>query len=138
MQVQSIIYPMAALFLLNMIVMFLMLFFRVNAVRTRKVSPRYFKLNQGSELPDILVKLSQNYNNLLELPILFYIICITSLFINAGIENFALYAWIYVVLRYIHSAVHITYNHILHRLAFFTASSFVLIFMWFKVIFIVS
>ena len=40
MQVQSIIYPMATMFLLNMIVMFLMLYFRVKAVRTRKVLPR--------------------------------------------------------------------------------------------------
>lgn len=138
MQVQSIIYPMATMFLLNMIVMFLMLYFRVKAVRTRKVSPRYFKLNKGADIPDHLVALSQNYNNLLELPVLFYIICLAALLINSNIEYFVICAWLYVVLRYSHSFIHITYNHILHRLAAFTASSIVLILMWVKVVMFVS
>ena len=64
MQTQSIIYPMVALFFLNIIVMFTMLFFRIKAVRTRKVSPKYFKLNKGEDIPDHLEALSQNYNNL--------------------------------------------------------------------------
>ena len=138
MQVQSIIYPMATLFLLNIIVMSLMLYFRVKAVRTRKVSPRYFKLNKGSDIPDHLVALSQNYSNLLELPVLFYIICLAALLINSNIEYFVIYAWVYVVLRYFHSFIHITYNHILHRLAAFAASSVILILMWVKVVMFVS
>ena len=75
----SLIYPMATLFLLNIIVVSLMLFFRVKAVRSRKVSPRYFKRNKGVDLPDHLEGLSQNYNNLLELPLLFFILCASLL-----------------------------------------------------------
>ena len=138
MQVQSLIYPMATLFLLNMLVMFTMLFFRVKAVRSRKVSPRYFKLNKGGDIPDHLEALSQNYNNLLELPLLFYIICLAAIVLNLNIEYFAIYAWIYVALRYLHSFIHISYNHILHRLFIFAASCVVLISMWIKVVLLVS
>ncbi len=135
---QIIIYPMAALFLLSMIIMSLMLYLRVKAVRARKVSPRYFKLYKGEDIPDHLVLISQNYNNLLELPVLFYVICLAALILNREIEYFIIYAWIYVALRYIHSLIHITYNHILHRLTVFAASCVILISMWVKIIMLVS
>lgn len=134
----SLIYPMATLFLLNIIVVSMMLFFRVKAVRARKVSPRYFKRNQGSALPDHLEGLSQNYNNLLELPLLFYIVCLAIIVLKLNIEEFVVYAWLYVGFRYIHSYIHITYNHILHRLFAFTASCVVLVTMWVKLLLSVS
>lgn len=137
MQVQSLIYPMAALFLLNMLVVSLMLFFRVKAVQERKVSPRYFKRNKGSDLPDHLEGLNQNYSNLLELPLLFYIVCLAILIVDIKVEEFVVYAWLYVVFRYIHSYIHITYNHILHRLFSFAASCIVLVAMWVKLILII-
>lgn len=138
MEAQSIIYPMAALFLLNIFIMFTMLFFRVKAVRTRKVSPRYFKLNKGENIPDHLEALSQNYNNLLELPLLFYIVCLAVIVLNLNVQDFVVYAWVYVGFRYIHSLIHTTYNHILHRLFVFAVSGFVLIAMWIKLILLVS
>lgn len=134
----SLIYPMATLFLLNIIVMSMMLFFRVKAVRARKVSPRYFKRNKGVDLPDHLEGLSQNYNNLLELPLLFYIVCLAIIALKANVEEFIFYAWLYVGFRYIHSYIHITYNHILHRLFAFAASCIVLVTMWVKLLFSVS
>ena len=138
MQVQLIIYPMATLFLLNMTVIMMMLFFRVKAVRERKISPRYFKLNRGGELPDHLEALSQNYNNLLELPVLFYVVCLAVIFLNLNVEQFLISAWLYVSFRYVHTVIHITSNHILYRLLAFTASCFVLAFMWVKLVLLVS
>jgi hypothetical protein len=41
-----------------------------------------------------------------------------------------------VAARFVHSAIHLTYNNIMHRLAAFTASNFVLIVLW--VLFFVS
>ena len=134
----GLIYPMAALFSLNIMVMFTMLFFRIKAVRTRKVSPRYFKLNKGADIPDHLEALSQNYTNLLELPLLFYIVCLAVIVLNLNIQDFVVYAWIYVGFRYIHSLIHVTYNHILHRLSAFAVSCFVLIAMWLKLVLLVS
>ena len=64
MQNSILFYPMAALFLLNIFIMATLLYFRVKAVRMRKVSPRYFKLNKGGELPEHLEALSQNYAKL--------------------------------------------------------------------------
>jgi hypothetical protein len=129
---------MATLFLLTMVVMFVMFVFRIKAVNSRIVSPRYFKLNKGADIPDQLEALSQNFTNLLELPLLFYIICLAALILNQSIEYFTLYAWLYVALRYLHSFIHITYNHILHRLFVFAASCIVLITLWVKVVILIG
>jgi hypothetical protein len=38
--------------------------------------------------------------------------------------------WPYVGLRVIHSIIHLTYNHMMHRLIFFALSNLVLIGLW--------
>ena len=138
MQHYLLVYPMAALAGLTFLMMFLLLLLRVKSVQTGKVSARYFKLNKGGELPDNAIVVSQNYNNLLELPVLFYAVCILAIILNQSAEYFVIHAWVYVFLRYLHSYIHITYNHILHRLTIFALSCFVLISMWVKVVLLVS
>lgn len=138
MQIYSLVYPMAALVLLTFFIMYLMLLVRVKAVRLRKISPRYFKLNRGGELPDNVIAISQNYGNLLELPALFYAVCIIAIMLNQSAEYFVIHAWAFVILRYIHSYIHTTYNHILHRLFAFALSGFILLSMWVKIVLIVS
>ncbi len=39
-------------------------------------------------------------------------------------------AWAYVALRLVHSAVHLTYNRLFHRLLSFAASNFALMALW--------
>ena len=68
--------------------------------------------------------------NLLELPMLFYVVCIV-LYVTAGASTVTIaLAWAFVVLRVVHSAIHLTYNRVLHRLAVFTASNAALIVLW--------
>ncbi|MCK4864746.1 MAG: MAPEG family protein [Gammaproteobacteria bacterium] len=138
MQIYSLVYPMAALVLLTFFIMYLMLLVRVKAVRLRKISPRYFKLNRGGELPDNVIAISQNYGNLLELPVLFYAVCAIAIMLDQSAEYFVIHAWAFVTTRYIHSYIHTTYNHILHRLYAFALSGFILLSMWVKVVLIVS
>ena len=138
MQISSIIYPMAALVFLTFFVMYLLLVLRTKAVRTRKISPRYFKLNKGGEESDRMVAVGHNYSNLLELPFLFYVVCVIAIILNQSAEYFIIHAWVFVALRYLHSYIHITYNHVLHRLFAFAAAGFVLLSMWVKVVLLVS
>ena len=143
MQLYHLIYPMAALVFLTFIMLYMLWVLRVKAVRAREISPRYFKLNRGGELPEGVTAVTQNYNNLLELPILFYAVCIVAIILdlispNQSAEYFIYHAWAFVALRFLHTYIHTTYNHILHRLYVFALSSFVLLSMWVKVVLIVS
>lgn len=129
----DLVYPMATLVGLTFLMLSLMLILRIKAVRNRKISPRYFKLNEGGKEPDSLNAVTQCYNNLLELPVLFYAVCIVAIVINKSSDYFVLLAWSYVVFRYIHAFILSTYNHILHRLYAFSLSCIFLFAMWVKV-----
>jgi len=103
---------------------------RFAAVKRGDLDPRYFAINQGGEIPEYLAKVNNNYNNLLELPILFYIITIL-LYITDRVEPTQLIlAWIFVASRYVHSYIHTTYNNIRHRLRSFMIGVTALIVMW--------
>jgi hypothetical protein len=68
--------------------------------------------------------------NLLELPMLFYIVCL-AFYVTATVDARAVYlAWAYVALRALHSAIHLTYNNVFHRLSAYAASNVMLIALW--------
>jgi hypothetical protein len=62
--------------------------------------------------------------------LLFYVVCLV-LYVTAGASRLAIFvAWSYVALRIIHSLIHLTYNHVLHRLSAFTLSNAALVSLW--------
>ena len=92
---------------------------RFVAVQKGDLNPRYYELNRGGKLPEYLAKVSNNYDNLLSLPILFYVVSILML-ITGKIEiSQIILAWLFVASRYVHSYIHTTYNNVRHRLIAF-------------------
>jgi hypothetical protein len=64
------------------------------------------------------------------MPVLFYVLCL-ALYVTGTVDALVLYgAWAYVALRAAHSAVHLTYNNVFHRLAAYAASNVVLFALW--------
>lgn len=103
---------------------------RFAAVKRGDLSPRYFAINRGGEVPEYLAKVNNNYTNLLELPILFYVVTIL-LYVTDRVEMAQIIlAWVFVATRYAHSYIHTTYNNIRHRLRSFMLGVIVLISMW--------
>src|ERR1700722_16356774 len=71
-----------------------------------------------------------NFADLLEMPVLFYVICLILLVTNRVTELFLYLAWIYVALRVLHSFIHLTYDNLRQRMALFALSNLVVIVMW--------
>jgi hypothetical protein len=71
-----------------------------------------------------------NFADLLEMPVLFYVVCLMAAL--AGRTGGAMLglAWTYVGLRALHSAVHLTYDNPGHRTALFALSNFAVLAMW--------
>lgn len=126
----DIIYPMFSLFLLTFLIGACMGGARLISVKNREVDPRYYRLMSGGAPPDYVVKLSRNFSNLLEVPILFYVVCILLVTLNIVNTAMLILAWCFVGLRIAHSIIHITYNHPKHRFYAFLASFLVLLAMW--------
>jgi hypothetical protein len=76
------------------------------------------------------VQASDNYKNLFEMPVLFYAVCALLIATGAASDFFALGAWLFVVLRAVHSFIHCTYNKVSHRFGIFLLSLLVLIVLW--------
>jgi len=103
---------------------------RFAAVRRGDLSPRYFAINRGGEVPEYLAKVSNNYNNLLELPVLFYVVT-ALLLITVNVEPAqVILAWIFTGSRLVHTYIHTTYNNVRHRLRAFLLGAVVLMVMW--------
>ncbi|GAB4151036.1 MAG: MAPEG family protein [Sphingomonadales bacterium] len=94
---------------------------RTRAVKQGQVAPKGYKLMNAQE-PEILVKLARNYGNLFESPVAFYVVGLAVLHMGLADMVYVGLAWGFVGLRVLHSWIHLTYNHVLHRfLAFATA-----------------
>ena len=122
--------PCLALLFLSIVVLIRMFLTRVNAVRNGSVEMRYFKTyDMPVSTPSLMIQASRNFTNLFEVPTLFYMVCLFAL-ITKNVDNI-MYgaAWFYVILRCIHSAIHLTSNHIRQRMGVYTLSWIVLIFM---------
>lgn len=129
-----IFYPVAALALLTLSVLLLLPYQRFKATFAKKVTPHDFKYGESANVPMEVVIPNRNLMNLLELPVLFYVACIT-MFVTHTVDAMALnLAWVYFALRVGHSFVHLTYNKVMHRLAFFALSSFVLTTIWLRIL----
>jgi hypothetical protein len=126
----DILCPLFALAAWTFLVLLLVPFVRVRSVRRREIGPNDFKYGESPAVPPNVSIPNRNYMNLLELPMFFYVVCVI-LFVTAGASRLAVFvAWAYVALRAVHSLIHLTYNHVLHRLAAFTLSNVALVSLW--------
>src|SRR5215472_8757437 len=112
MQPESILGPMGALVVLTFLVLLLIPIRRFRAAFAGRVQREDFALGESSRVPKDVSLPNRNYMNLLEMPVLFYVLCIVVLVTRRLDFPLLLLAWLYVGLRAIHSAIHIIYNNV--------------------------
>lgn len=78
-------------------------------------------------LPEKIQWIAHNYNHLHEAPTVFYAIALTLALAGAGDGANAQIAWIYVILRIVHSLVQALWNRVAVRFLIFALSSLTLI-----------
>ena len=130
----TIIYPLFAMAALPGIVLLLLFYFRLNAVLEGKVGSHYLETQGAEAAPPIVVKLTHNLANLFEFPVLFHAAGILSIVTHTVDETQVVLAWFYVAFRYVHSAIHITYNKVIHRSSAHLVSDVILVFLWFRMV----
>ena len=125
----NLIQPVVALVLWSMIMWLWMYATRIPALKAARV-----KLDsnarageQMSQLPPHVRWKADNYNHLMEQPTLFYAITLSLAFMGNTSEVVINTAWIYVVLRVIHSLIQALGNKIMWRFTAFSLSNIALI-----------
>ena len=134
----EIIYPMFTLVVLTFFIGFSMGVSRLISAKKGLVDRRYFQLFTGYAAPDSIIKLGRNFSNLLEVPVLFYAAGIILLALDINNPLMLGFAWTFVVLRIIHSIIHVTYNNPIHRFMVFLLSSSIVLVMWIQLVIIMS
>lgn len=127
-----IFYPLLAMVLLTFLVGIKVLLSRIKAVKQDGMNPHYFSLNRGSKQPEYLIKISQHYENLFELPMLFYTVTIIIYSTHSVDHLYIVLATLFVIIRYLHAYIHITYNHLSHRRNIFLIGTIILATMWLR------
>ena len=126
----EIFYPTFALAAWTFLVLLLIPLVRVRSALQREIGPDDFKFGESPSVPSYVSIPNRNFMNLLELPMLFYVVCLL-LYVTAGATNQTVeIAWAYVVLRVLHSVIHLSYNHVIHRLVVFSLSNVALVSLW--------
>lgn len=126
----EILYPMVALAGLTFVVLLLIPIARFRAAWRGRVTAADFRYGESPNVPGQVSLPNRNLMNLLELPVLFYVVCL-AFYVTGKLDAAALYlAWAYVGLRAAHSVIHLTYNNVFHRLSAFAASNVVLVALW--------
>ena len=130
MQPSLIFAPMGVLAFLTFGVLILIPIRRFRAGAAGEIVSDDFKFGESPAVPGHVSIPNRNYMNLLELPMLFYVGSL-MFFVTGKVDAVVLgVAWLYVALRIVHSAIHLTYNRVMHRLIPFAVSNVVLTVYW--------
>jgi hypothetical protein len=129
---QALLPPMLALVMLTTLVWLVMVVVRNVASMTGRVAPQYY-VDYASHPPrEWIERPARTFNNLMQLPTLFYVVCVLGLVMgNVDRAQIAL-AWFYVASRTAHAIVYIGWNHVPHRFTSWIASCVALGVLWFR------
>jgi len=130
MQQLNIFYPCIAMVALTAAVWVRLYVERVGEMRARRIRPE--EIATAQQAATLLEKqnAANNFRNLFEVPVLFYVLCI-ALFVTQNVTTLLLTgAWLFVALRAAHSHIHCSYNHVMHRFIAYSFSTILLFIMW--------
>lgn len=127
---QQIFGPVIVLMLLTVVVWVYMYARRLPFIRSSGLEPNEATPAALARLsPPAVSNPSDNLKNLFEVPVIFYALCI-YLFLSESVDAaYLAAAWLFVVFRVLHSAVHCTVNIIVLRFALYVISCAALFFM---------
>ena len=126
-----IFYPLFAQVLLTAIVWCWMYKTRIAEMKRNKINPQTLaNAADASNRLKSVAGAADNFKNLFEIPVLFYVAGIMLYVTQLVDTTFLILAGVFVLLRYIHSFVHITYNNVMHRFAAYVLSTLMLWIIW--------
>lgn len=128
---KSILLPMLGMMVLTAVVWFVLYARRLPAMRRAgKPAQAYTTPDKAAAfLPEEVSYPANNLRNLFELPVLFYALCL-YLYVTATAGNAdVIAAWLFLVFRSLHSAIHCTVNIVIMRFAAYSAAALALWFM---------
>ncbi|MFT4570541.1 MAG: hypothetical protein ACI8TX_003015 [Hyphomicrobiaceae bacterium] len=129
--------PVLATLLLTLIVWVVMFVRRIPFIQSQNFTPEQMATPGmlAAASPPHILNPSDNFKNLLEVPILFYVL---ALYLFATNQVDAVYvgaSWVFVLFRVLHSVMHCTANVVIVRFGFYAVSTLMVWFILVRAIF---
>jgi hypothetical protein len=129
MSIQAVLAPLLLQVALTFVLLLWQGYARVGAIRSGKAKMKETALRQPNWPPDVQ-KITNSYHSQLELPMLFYALTAFALITGKADLLFVVMAWLFVLSRLAHAAIHTTTNYVPHRFYAFLVGALVLLAMW--------
>ena len=129
MSIQSVLLPVFILVAMTFVLLGFTGRSRLGALRRGELRIRDIALGQNA-WPDAPAKFGRAYENQFELPVLFYVLVVLTLFTRKADLLFVILEWVFVLARVGHAYVHVSSNHVPRRFSIFVFGMVVLALMW--------
>ena len=123
MQTTAIFLPALLLMFWTLTVLLVVPIRRVKAVMDKRLTPRDFSHGESARVPPDVALPNRIFMNLVEVPVLFYAMVFMAYLTGLVNDVTVGLAWAYVALRFVHSGIYFTYNHVGHRALVFGTSN---------------
>ena len=133
---QRILVPFLGMMLLTALVWATMYARRLTYIKAHRIPPQELTTPEKAAklLPEAVALPANNLRNLLELPVLFYALCL-YLYVTGSADGLHVAAaWVFLALRTVHSIIHCTINIVVPRFLSYFAAALVLWFMLARVL----
>ena len=127
---EAMLWPVVALAGLTFVVWCVMYQRRISEIRRSGIDPQQLATRESAAPLLTNVTAADNFRNLLEIPVLFYAVCLVIVVTDAAISVQVALAWTFVALRALHSLIHVTYNRVMHRFIVYMLGTICVWAMW--------
>jgi hypothetical protein len=112
------------------VVWVLMVSFRNYAILRNIASATYYAAYQRAAPPDWVERPARTFNNLMQIPTLFWCVC-ALMMITRRLDGAQLFlAWVFVAARVMHALVYMIWNYLPARFGIWTAGTITLVVLW--------
>ena len=122
--------PVLAMVALTIAVWLRMFSTRVGEMKRERIRMQDVALSAQSASRFADTRAADNFRNLFELPVLFHLALVVAALTGQVNPATVGLAWAFVALRMVHSAIHCTYNKVMHRFYAYLAGGLVLWALW--------
>lgn len=125
MRQEAIFLPFLTTMFLTMVVWVYMYIRRIAFINSQKINPQELVTPKAlaSITPPSVSNPSDNLKNLFEIPVLFYALVLYLVVTKQVDSVYVNSAWVFVIFRVLHSAVHCTFNLIMLRFYLYLCST---------------
>lgn len=115
---------------LTLVVWLRMYVMRIAQMKRERIHPQAVATSAQASARLTDSRAADNFRNLFELPVLFYLALVVAAIAGLVTTATLALAWLFVLLRIVHSFIHCGYNKVMHRFQAYLAGGVVLWVLW--------